>query len=694
MRGLRYDRILASTALAVILAAPISAANAWWPPRPPAQVTHAPKKVAKPKVAKQDPAPTPAATQPAATETPAAPAALEAPAAPAALEAPAAPAVANQPAAAPADATGTIVPAAAPAVAAEPPAPPPDPLASLDPADRPIGEKIRDLLAAKGGPADKIFATKKERTAVEAFYQSRNLAPLWTDKGVANARAKSAIARLKDADADGLEAKDYRIPDLAGGPDALAEADLKLTQAVLTYARHLQAGRFPYTRVSNNNIELPQAPPDVADTLSKLAEGSDAGKVLEAYAPPHSEYKKLKAALAEMRGKNGGGMKEIADGPVLKAPVGKAEPMEDARVTLLREKLGLTVTGDASDRKYDAKLAEAVRRYQKQTDIPVTGNLDSRTIKELNGPAHDKQIDIVIANMERWRWYPRDLGKDHVIVNQPEFMLRVYHEGANIWTTKVVIGKPSMQTPLLSETMKYITINPTWNVPPSIVHNEYLPALQQDPTVLARMGLKVVTERDGSVHIYQPPGDANALGRIRFNFPNRFLVYQHDTPEKHFFNDTVRAQSHGCMRVQDPAKYAEVLFNLARPSESWTADKVKRMFGSAETDIQLPTPIWVHLTYQSAFVDEAGKLQVLRDVYNLDPRTLAAIKSERGMVEPQAERKKDEVASGGSGGARRVAAQPRTVGFFESMFGGGRSFQPQPMPPRGVGRQAGYPGFR
>jgi L,D-transpeptidase YcbB len=684
MRGLRYDRILASTALALILAAPLSPANAWWPPRPPAKVTHAPKA----KVAKQDPAPVkqqesaPAASEPAA-------------AAPSAVETPTG---AIQPAAAPADATPAATPAAAPAVAAEPAVPPPDPLASLDPADRPIAEKIRDLLAAKGdrtgGPADKIFATKKERTAVEAFYQSRNLAPLWTDKGIVNARAKAAIARLKDADADGLEAKDYKIPDLAGGPDALAEADLKLTQAVLTYARHLQAGRFPYTRVSNNNIELPQAPPDIADTLSKLAEASDAGKALEAYAPPHSEYKKLKAALADMRGKNGGGMKEIADGQVLKAPSGKAEPMEDARVPLLREKLGLTVTGDASDRKYDAKLAEAVRRYQKQTDIPVTGNLDSRTIKELNGPAHDKQIDIVIANMERWRWYPRDLGKDHVIVNQPEFMLRVYHEGANIWTTRVVIGKPSMQTPLLSETMKYITINPTWNVPPSIVHNEYLPALQQDPTVLARMGLKVVTERDGSVHIYQPPGDANALGRIRFNFPNRFLVYQHDTPEKHFFNDTVRAQSHGCMRVQDPAKYAEVLFNIARPSENWTADKVKRMFGSAEQDIQLPTPIWVHLTYQSAYVDDAGKLQVLRDVYNLDPRTLAAIKSERGMVEPQAERKKEEIASGGSGGARRVAAQPRTVGFFESLFGGGRSFQPQPQPPRGVGRQAGYPGFR
>ena len=160
--------------------------------------------------------------------------------------------------------------------------------------------------------------------------------------------------------------------------------------------------------------------------------------------------------------------------------------------------------------------------------------------------------------------------------------------------------------------------------------------------MLERMGLKLVNNRDGSVHIYQPPGEANALGRIRFNFPNRFLVYQHDTPDKHLFAHDARAYSHGCMRVQDPAKYAEVLFNIARPSENWTADRIKRMFGTGEQDIQLPVPIWVHLTYQNAFVDDAGQLQIRRDVYNLDSRTLAAIKSERGMVEPMQERKRDQ----------------------------------------------------
>ena len=279
--------------------------------------------------------------------------------------------------------------------------------------------------------------------------------------------------------------------------------------------------------------------------------------------------------------------------------------MEDPRVPQLRERLGLT--GEPADLKYDAKLAEAVKKFQKSIDLPATGNLDAKTIKELNGPARSQQIDLVIANMERWRWYPRDLGQAYSMVNQPDFTLKVVKDGGTVWTTRVVIGKPNMATPLLSETMKYITINPTWNVPPSIVHNEYLPALAQDPTVLARMGLKVVNNRDGSVHIYQPPGENNALGRIRFNFPNRFLVYQHDTPDKHLFAHDVRAYSHGCMRVQDPAKYAEVLFKIARPNENWTADRIKKMFGTAEQDIQLqPTPIWVHLTYQTAFVDDAA----------------------------------------------------------------------------------------
>ena len=487
---------------------------------------------------------------------------------------------------------------------------PPDPMASLDPADRAVAEKIRDFFA---GTSDRIFANKKERAAAEAFYQSRSYAPLWLDQGVANARAISAIARLKNADADGLEVGDYKMPNFAGlGSDALAEADLKLTQTVLTYARHVQAGRFPYTRVSRN-IELPQPAPEPADILNAIVATQDADKALDAFSPRHEEYKKLKAMLAELRGASG------------------------------------AKKGDAS-----------------------------------------RQIETIIANMERWRWYARDLGTAHVVVNQPDFTLRVMHEGRQVWTTRIVIGKPSMPTPLLSETMKHITVNPTWNVPPSIVHNEYLPALAQDPTVLSRMGLRV-SYSGGGVHISQPPGPGNALGRIRFNFPNRFLVYQHDTPDKYYFAHEVRAYSHGCMRVQDPAKYAEVLLKIARPQEHWTAERITRMFGSSEQNLQLqPTPIWVHLTYQTAFVDSAGKLQMRRDVYNLDSRTLAAIKSGRGGIEapPEHKREHELVASTQRRAAPPAPAVPaaRSGSMFQSMFYPAPSYHGRPAVPPAVYR--------
>jgi L,D-transpeptidase YcbB len=680
MSGPRLERILASTALALILAAPIgasafaqdagaSSATAATPSQAAAAAGAAAARQAAAEPAPSATAATP--SQAAAAAGAAAVATREASAAPGT-----APAATSETATAPKDAA-VSTPATNPAVASEQAAAP-DPLAALDPADRAVAEKIRDLLAAK---SDTIFASKRERATVEAFYQGRHLAPLWLDKGVENARAQAVIARLKSADADGLDVNDYKTPTFVGlSPDALAEAELKLTQTVLTYARHLQSGRFPYTRVSQN-IELPQEPPDPAQILAKLAEAANAATALDEFSPPHEGYKKLKAMLAQMRAKPPGA-KEIADGQPLK--LNAKAPMEDARVPLLRDKLGLT--GDASDLRYDAKLAEAVKKFQRANELPVSGNLDSKTIKELNGPPRDKQIDTVISNMERWRWYPRDLGKAYVIVNLPDFTLRVVHNDAQVWSTRIVIGKPDMPTPLLSETMKYITINPTWNVPPSIVYNEYMPVLQRDPMALERMGLKLVYNRDGSVHIYQPPGEANALGRIRFNFPNRFLVYQHDTPDKHMFAHDVRAYSHGCMRVQDPAKYAEVLFNIARPNENWTADKVKRMFGTGEQDIQLPAQIWVLLTYQNAFVDDAGQLQIRRDIYTIDSRTFAAIKSERGMIEPMQERKREQEVAATSQ-RRPGVAPPRTVSFFEALFGfGGRPAQSRPVPPRGITR--------
>jgi L,D-transpeptidase YcbB len=642
MRGLRYDRILAGTAVGLALAV---AANADAAPqkgmvtrKPPAVTATTPPETPPPVSTTADVSGEPTGTTPAKTET--------------------------TPTAAPAVATPSLTETAAP-----------DPFAALDPADRPIAEKVRDLLAAK---SDKIFASKKEHTAVETFYQNRGYAPLWLERGVQSERAKAAVARLRAADTDGLEANDYKVPDFsASGADALAEAELKFTETVLTYARHLQAGRFSYAIVSKN-IELPQQPPEPAEVLAKLADSRDAGKSLEEFSPPQKAYQALKAKLAELRNKSGGGGNAIPDGPELKLA---NKPVEDPRVPQLRERLGLK-GGDASDLRYDAKLADAVKKYQRANDLKVTGALDAQTIRDLNGPPRDRQIDIIIANMERWRWYPRDIGKTHVLVNLPDFTLRLIHNNSLMWTTRIVIGKPAMPTPLLTETMKYITVNPTWNVPQSIIQNEYLPAYKVDPTVIERSGLKMETERDGTIRIWQPPGDGNALGRLRFNFPNRFDVYQHDTPEKYLFAETRRAYSHGCMRVQDPVKYASLLLSIERPSEGYSEDKIRRLFGHDEQDIQFPAPIPVHLTYQTATIEDDGQLTIRQDVYGLDSRVLGLIKTERGMIDQTTKERDREVANVATATSRkpvRQQAMPQNpVGFFQALFGG--------VPPQPVGR--------
>jgi murein L,D-transpeptidase YcbB/YkuD len=179
--------------------------------------------------------------------------------------------------------------------------------------------------------------------------------------------------------------------------------------------------------------------------------------------------------------------------------------------------------------------------------------------------------------------------------------------------------------------MKFITVNPTSNVPPSIIAREYLPALRQDPTALDRIGLKLEHNPDGTVRIYQPPGERNALGRIRFNFPDKFLVYQHDTPDKYLFDKDKRAYSHGCMRVQNPLTYAEKLLSIELPNEHYTEAKVKTMLGNNEINIDFPKPLPVHITYQTAYV-ENGKLEFRDDVYGIDARMLRALKSDERKV--------------------------------------------------------------
>ena len=605
--------------------------------------------------------------------------------------------------------SATVAPAQSPAAATPPaaatavstPEPVREPVkaaSNVAPADQPVADKLRDMMGAK---SLRYFDRKAERVAVEKFYTAREYAPVWTKGGVVTESGKGVIARLKDAASEGLNPSDYPVPDfaLATTPDALAEAELKLASSLLDYARHAQSGRMHWSQVSAD-IQYPEHPTDPAEVLTNVTTAKDASAALDGYNPPQKLYRELKAKLAALRGQGDGPVIQIADGPVLKfTPArGKQQPaieMEDERVPQLRAKLG--VTENANDTHYDAKLAEAVRKFQAGADLKPTGVLDERTVKAINSPKRDRQIDTVIVNMERWRWLPRNLGAPsigdaYVILNIPDYTLKVMQHGAQVWSTKVVTGQPGVHaTPLLTETMKFITVNPTWNVPPSIIYNEYLPALQQDPTVLQRMGLKLEQGRDGSIHISQPPGERNALGRIRFNFPNKFLVYQHDTPDKNLFARDERPFSHGCMRVQNPDQYAAVLLNITDPNGHYTPEKVRSMYGQSEIDLKFPTPIPVNLTYQTAFVDDAGTLQFRKDVYGRDATMLSLLRSgrNRDLENVIAHSQPNYVRPAGSlPDGVRVASDnswsPSGPSFFERLFGGPT---PPPGPPGRRGQQ-------
>jgi murein L,D-transpeptidase YcbB/YkuD len=606
----------------------------------------------------------------------------------------AAPATETKPADAPKSDTATTTPAAPPAATATAPAAePPKALSNVPPADQPVADKLRDVLAAK---SLRYFDRRGERQAVEKFYSAREYAPLWTQAGALTAGAKGVIARLKDAASEGLNASDYPVPDFAAAtaPEALADAELKLTSSMLDYARHAQSGRMHWSQVSYD-ILFPEHPTDPAEVLANVTGAKDASAALDSYNPPHKLYRELRAKLAELRGQGDGPVITIDEGPSLafKAATRKqpAVTPEDPRVPQLRAKLGISENHD--DTRYDAKVAEAVRKFQEGADLKPTGVLDDRTVRAINSPKRDRAIDTVIVNMERWRWLPRQLGvaslnNAYVILNIPDFTLRVMQGGAPVWTTRVVTGKPGQHaTPMLTETMKFITVNPTWNVPPSIIYNEYLPALQQDPTVLERMGLRLERARDGSIHISQPPGEANALGRIRFNFPNKFLVYQHDTPDKHLFAKEERAFSHGCMRVQNPDQYASTLLNITMPNERYTPEKIRSMYGHSEIDLKFPTPIPVNITYQTAFVDDAGKLQLRKDIYGRDATMLALLKNTRSkdIENMVAHAQPSYSRPPGSALPSNVAFNSDSFSsgpsFFERLFGG------PPVPPAPIGRR-------
>jgi len=495
--------------------------------------------------------------------------------------------------------------------------------------DTQIGDRLRAIITSKR--LNKRTGRPDERKGIESFYAAHDYAPLWIKDGRLTGRARLTIVRLKNAGADGLDPADYPVPEFGNlnGADAIAAADLTLTESVLTFARHLSVGRIAPRRVSAE-VEYGNHTPDPADILKQISTANDIDAAFDSYNPPDADFRALKRKLAELRREpadGGPGEPRIPGGPIIKPGA------KDPRVPALRERLGLKIKPD--DLTYDRALYNAVRALQHRHSVRPDGIIGPQVIGLVNGPkplTKSQVINKVLANMERWRWLPRDLGDTYVMVNVPDFSLKVVNDRRVVWRTKIVAGKPQTPTPLVSARMDHVIVNPSWYVPQSIIENELLPAYETDPNIFERMGLEVKRGRDGHINVVQPPGAANALGRIKFAFPNKFQVYLHDTPEKRLFSYSRRAFSHGCMRVENPTKFGEVMLSLAMKEPMPDAHQINAMFGREEQTFKLEKRPMVHLTYQTAFVDDDGRLQVRDDIYGFDARIQAIMRSDERRI--------------------------------------------------------------
>jgi len=503
---------------------------------------------------------------------------------------------------------------------------------------------------------------KSEQGALVEFYSVPDRKPLWVDQNGLTERGKAVMDEIKKADDYGLRAADYALPDPdrfnAQDPNKiewLADAEITVSYAVLDYANDARGGRIKPQRISEN-LDPTLMLPDPSEVIESIAIRSDPAAYLRSFQPDQPQFEALRQKLIALRH---GKVEKVAaakpanfipDGPVLKLGV------VDPRVAIVRRRLGVPAQPGTDPNTYDMGLALAVQRFQQENGAYGDGAIGPGTLRLLNGQpsaeprdgANAAKIRAILVNMERWRWLPHDLGPYYVNVNIPEFMLRVVEDGKIVHTTRVVVGKPDKQTPVLSNEMQEIVFGPFWNVPTSIKIEEIRPYIRQEASWFGGGGFDTQVFQRHNLHIkyagqevdpavvdwsrvdirnfdiYQPPGPDNVLGKVKFVFPNKHDVYMHDTPQKFYFAQAVRAESHGCMRVENPGELAAVLLKHDRGwSEARTESAMETGY---DTHVALQQKIPVYLTYFTLKVNEDGSLTSFGDIYGYDARMAAALR--------------------------------------------------------------------
>jgi murein L,D-transpeptidase YcbB/YkuD len=496
------------------------------------------------------------------------------------------------------------------------------------PAQPSLRQRLQPILRARfpvsGEPPALPVAGGSFRAApdLSCFYDRRSYAPAWVgDKGV-RPEADDLVATLADAAADGLDPERYRLADLrqrlaqvkgAATPGDLAEIDLRLTDAFLRLAADLRNGAVnPQLIYPDCELDIPEV--DLSVVLEDALAASRVRPAIAGLAPAHEGYRALKAALAQTRSLAArGGWPAVPDGPTLR-PGDRG-----ARVAALRARLEASgdLAADASPPEardlLDAPLQAGLRRFQDRHGLDP-GAAGKATLTALNVPAA-RRVEQIEVNLDRWRWLPHDLGERYIMVNIAGFTFDLVEGGRPALSMRVVAGKPTHRTPMFTGRMTNIVLNPSWHVPAGIARKEVIPHMQRDPSYLEREGFEVTGSGSG-MEIRQKPGPRNALGKVKFLFPNRFDVYLHDTPSRSLFSRTVRSFSHGCIRVEKPVELAEYLL---KDDPAWTPKKIAAVLAKGrEQWVTIPNPLPVHLVYWTAWADDAGTLQLRDDIYGRD----------------------------------------------------------------------------
>ena len=483
--------------------------------------------------------------------------------------------------------------------------------------------------------------------SVLRFYAAREGAPAWVDGRQPNKPSAAAIATLERARLHALDPADYAaaavlaertaLADLKNADDdsrraqQLAGFERHLTTAMLSLAHDVAVGRTSPT-VIDSRWKARRQSPDLALALEAALDGNlDAWP--DAVRPGHPEYERLQQALRSLTGVQQRGGWPHVDSRAL-SPRRASEAVVTLRQRLAAAGFLNEAAGASKSAVYDESVEAGVKAFQEHHRLKATGTVDEATATAMNVSVADRLTQIGL-NLERWRWMPDDFGPRHLLVNIPQYLVMAREAGKIVLDIRVVVGKVGNNTPVFSGDMQTVVFSPYWNIPDTILAGETAPAVMKDRNFLAKNNIEVVrltargaepvnaddvdwgdTESLKQLSVRQRPGAQNALGHVKFLFPNPYDVYLHDTPADALFSRQGRALSHGCVRVEEPETLAKYVL---RDYAEWPTDRIlTAMHSGNEQHVKLKASIPVHIVYFTAWVDDDGGMHFLQDVYGYD----------------------------------------------------------------------------